>query len=350
MSRKGQSSGQVLVLIAAMAPVLIAAIGLSVDVGMVVVAKRSMQAAADLAALAGAQAFLTAAAKPAEIALDYAAQNGLDVGATQVTVDDSGQIVTVESRRPVPTFFMAVFGFKSTEVQVVAAAQASPALGGTAFDDVLFMAAQDKALKFPGSANVFAGRSHTNGDLIISGHGNYFQGTLEIVGDWIANPENHYAEVVHPAALLPLPEFDLADLRKRAARVYEGSQSFANLAPEGIIFVNGNVNISGSSMHGKGIIVATGSINIASSHLQYESADDLIAFYALGDISLAGSSSRFDGIFYAPQGRLAVSGSGNSFYGALIAWEFTMPGSNNRATYDPRTRTLAPPGTVRLIR
>ena len=133
--RHGES-GQTLIMVAIMLPVMLGVSGLALDVGTLYSHKRSMQSAVDAAALAGAlevnrgrSAFAAAMAKRESKA------NGFEhaVDSTTVTVHyppisgnhiGNMRFVEVVVEHPAPTWFMSLFGKDSVDVKSRAVAGA----------------------------------------------------------------------------------------------------------------------------------------------------------------------------------------------------------------------------------
>jgi hypothetical protein len=126
----GSERGQVAVVVASFLVVLIGAAGLAVDVGSWYRADRATQAAADAAALAGAQALQDGTDPAATLAEDYADKNGggaLDIAfGTRTHPND---LITVEVERPAPSYFTKVFGIESVDVNARATARAGVPTG-----------------------------------------------------------------------------------------------------------------------------------------------------------------------------------------------------------------------------
>lgn len=117
--------GQVAVVVACFLVVLIGAAGLAVDVGSWYRADRATQAAADAAALAGAQGLQDGTDPAAALAGDYADKNG--GGAVDITFGTKthpNDLITVEVQRPAPSYFTKVFGIDSVDVNARATARA----------------------------------------------------------------------------------------------------------------------------------------------------------------------------------------------------------------------------------
>jgi hypothetical protein len=104
--------------------VLLGLAAMVVDVGSWYAADRQAQAAADAAALAGAQVLPESPAEANALAGEYAGKNG--GGAKSVTVGSrsvSNDTITVEIERPAPGHFSKVFGVDSVTVGARAAAR-----------------------------------------------------------------------------------------------------------------------------------------------------------------------------------------------------------------------------------
>lgn len=124
MSERGQS----LVLTVVFLMVLVGMSALVLDAGSWYRADRKLQANADAAALAGAQALPEDPARAHALALDYANRNDGGVDASDITVsrgrvdDDT---ITVEAERPAPGFFANAFGLGSVQVRATASARSA---------------------------------------------------------------------------------------------------------------------------------------------------------------------------------------------------------------------------------
>jgi Putative Flp pilus-assembly TadE/G-like len=124
--------GQTLALTVVFMVVLMGMSALVLDVGSWYRADRKLQANADAAALAGAQALPEDPAEAHAVALAYAERNDGGVAAGDITVSDGvvdDDTITVEAKRPAPGFFSQVFGLGSVDVHARAVAR-SGAPGG----------------------------------------------------------------------------------------------------------------------------------------------------------------------------------------------------------------------------
>src|SRR3990172_4760299 len=95
---------------------------LVVDAGAWFQTHRAAQAAADAAALAGAQALPEDPAGARALALAYANENGGGLAPGDVTVAPLAESLRVQVDRQAPTFFSRVLGFEEFTVSAAAAA------------------------------------------------------------------------------------------------------------------------------------------------------------------------------------------------------------------------------------
>jgi hypothetical protein len=166
--------GQTLILAALCLPCLLAFVGLATDVGVLLNTRRQMQAAADAAAIAGAQVLnysttttdANSSTNVITIAADAAsAANGFPITQTGVTVtiedppqwpssnyySQSGYVEATVSQ-PVSTIFMKIFGFPTVTV----AARAVASNGGPANGCVYTLGATGNDMHIQGSAAINA--------------------------------------------------------------------------------------------------------------------------------------------------------------------------------------------------
>lgn len=107
--------------------VLVGAVAAVLDVGAWMRTDRKLQANADAAALAGAQALPEDTGLAIGLALEYAGKNGGDVEADDITFENTAvanDTVVVEAEKTTPGFFSGVFGVGDVEVHARAAARA----------------------------------------------------------------------------------------------------------------------------------------------------------------------------------------------------------------------------------
>lgn len=128
--------GVTIVIVALVMTMLLSAVALAVDIGMLLTARSEAQRAADAAALAGAGALLLApddAASARAAAIDFGGRNDIQGESVQilpedVEVDGAHGLVRARARRvaergnPVTTWFARIFGVDDVDVAAVAAA------------------------------------------------------------------------------------------------------------------------------------------------------------------------------------------------------------------------------------
>lgn len=324
--------------------------GLAVDGGLLYVHHHRLQAAADAAALAAVRWLPGAPAVAEAEATEIARANSRL--ATQVDMrwpyqnDRSRVEVVVEDSFPV--YFMRVLGFGDVGARGRAVARLS---APQAFNYALFSGSESEELRISGSDLLIDGHAHTNSSARVSGSNNVTTGRFEATGTLQFTGQGNTANpAVSNASHVPMPAFDADALRAMAeanGTVYSTSQHFpSHQAVNGVLFVQGDVHLSGT-VEGVGAIVATGDITI-SGHLQYQNQGSALALIAGGDVDISGSNLDISGIIYAPNGQITVSGSNNTFNGALVANELKLSGSNITINYDPNATIGLPYQRARL--
>lgn len=123
MSRLRDDGGQTLALTVVFLTVLLGAVALVLDVGAWFRESRRLQAVADAAALAGAQALPHDPAAAVELARDYATRNRGSVAPDDVSV--LGSRIVVHASAPAPGFFSRVLGIASFTIGAEATATAN---------------------------------------------------------------------------------------------------------------------------------------------------------------------------------------------------------------------------------
>jgi Flp pilus assembly protein TadG len=139
--QRHRESGQALVLVTVSLVVLIAVLGLAIDMGYLRYTKRRLQTAADSAAIAGASELNGGNYRAA--ALNDSKSNGFENGVNGITVNphsppvdppfstkvNSATFVEVQVQQDAPTFFMRIFGLRHATVSATAVAQLASSRG-----------------------------------------------------------------------------------------------------------------------------------------------------------------------------------------------------------------------------
>ena len=122
----GGNSGNVAIIVAICLVALILFTALVVDVGSLYEERRSLQTVADSAALAGAQELPESPDSATQIAIEYAANHGVNIDSGDVVISSTlatNDTITVTASNPdVPLYFARVIGMNSAPVRARAKA------------------------------------------------------------------------------------------------------------------------------------------------------------------------------------------------------------------------------------
>lgn len=342
--------GQILVLFALLLVVMLASVGLVVDVGYFYVEKQRMQNSVDASALGGAQVIHETQNNVDKIAKDIAEKNGLIRSKVLVSLNTSKNTVKVDYSQHFQPLFLHIFGVDSLEIRATATAKATQK--PSVFEYVLFLGDRSKNFNIHGNNHVVDGPVHINGDMHLLGNNNTFNDRLEIVGSLVGlGLHNVYKQLIRPSPYKEMPVFDINDYREKATKIYNSSTIFFSnlLELDGVVFVDGNVTILGNKFKGNGTIVATGSIFISGNQLEYSSKEDLIGLYSLKNIVFSNNSATFEGCFYAPNGSIIFYGNRATVIGAVIASDINITGNGYHFMYDPRVSQIESEKNIRLV-
>jgi Flp pilus assembly protein TadG len=122
MTRRREERGQALVQTVLMLAMLLGMTALVLDVGAWFREKRQLQATADAAALAGAQALPDSTSTASQLAVQYGNKNGGGVLAADVTFTGSN-VISVTAKQTAPGFFSKVFGVNIVNINAKAQAR-----------------------------------------------------------------------------------------------------------------------------------------------------------------------------------------------------------------------------------
>ncbi len=158
--------GMVLVLAAALLPLVVGTMALVLDGGLLYLQRQKAQSVADAAALAGAYQLYNGSnfsvAQSSAIAIGK--QNGYTITASQVTSPQSGQIaVSVSGSQP--RFFSGLWGSSSLSVAASAVAQGSSGSSTTPYSTaaLLVLAPTGSSVTLSGTTKVTA----LNGNIVV---------------------------------------------------------------------------------------------------------------------------------------------------------------------------------------
>jgi Flp pilus assembly protein TadG len=344
--------GQSVVLVALSIAMLCGVAALVVDLGMVSVREGQLQNAADAAALAAARD-LPSATTAKSTAVKYAGYNGVAAADTVATSPYNGNANRIEvvCKKTVQYTFAKIFGAKSIVVSARAVAEKSSGATGP-FGYAVFSGGNTLMLGMYSSSLYIDGSVHSNYSLQISGSTQTITGNAEAVNslgcyvsqitiggiaqgasiDIQGSSINAPNRVTTPAAVISMPDFSaqVKSLADAAGTSSKGDRNFwgTNLSVATPIYVEGNVQVAGSTFSGAGTICATGDINMSGSLLEANASTAVCLYSKNGNISLSTSGLTINGTLYAPNGKIGIYASNINIYGRVIAKEILITGSN----------------------
>jgi Tfp pilus assembly protein PilX len=239
---------------------------------------------------------------------------------------------------------------KHAQVRVVAAYQRDVS---RVFEGAIF---SDSPLELNGGGAVYPDETGKGGDIYANGDITFDGTTFDMTSDgsiyttgsvnWV--PDDVPATQVHQGvAPMTMPVIDVDYYQSIATTTYNGNVTFndSNLAGlSGVIFVKGNVNISGSYT-GQAVIVATGKIKITGNVTATSPDEDTLVLMSPKSITIAGNA-HVDGLIYAhsvlDDAETTISGN-VEINGAIIA-DVVRTNGGITITYDDVWKGLPLPG------
>jgi len=204
------------------------------------------------------------------------------------------------------------------------------------FEGAIF---SDSPLTLNGAGGVYpdasgkGGAIYSNGNITFNGTSFTMtdQGAIYTTGttNWVP-PQVPATSVHQQISPIPMPVIDLEYYRGIATHYYSSSQTFnssnmVNLS--GVIFVEGNVNISGTYT-GQALIVATGNIKISGNVTAGDLTADAIALISPKAVKITGSPL-IHGLIYShsvSQDATMQVGGNVEIYGAVVSDVVTTNG------------------------
>jgi hypothetical protein len=319
-----QNNGQSAIIYAVLLPVFISLIGLGIDLGWIIVQKSNLQNAVDLAALSAAQKIHENKGAVVSTAIDVAHQNGGQSVFVDYPYKKDNNQVEVSAKNDVTLFFSQVFGKKKIKITSRAAVKRKiileTAVSEKALDYAVFHGHTTNDLTIRGNGSTINGNIHANDDINVNGSKHTVNGNLSTSDDLYGNIKVN-GTISQKSPLVPMPNINFDDFSTKADKVFSSNQIFNNVNISGIWLVNGDCTLNGGRITGKGVLLVTGDLKIAGNSLLYDTSEDLLAIYAQNNIQIAATGIKINGVLYAPNGQIRISGSNNTFYGALIASE-----------------------------
>lgn len=344
-----KQNGSSLVLVALLAAALIGMGAVVIDSARMYSIYAQMRSAVDAAALAGAQSLPDTSAAW-QTALNYAVRNGLSSSEVSITTpyQSSSRMIEVTARRPVSFLLAPVLGKKQQDLTARAVAYYG---AEHIFDYALFSGSRDVRLDLSGANLYVEGDVHTNDEAKFTGCNVNITGTLEAMdGIRIGGSNELIGQKIPNASFVPTPVWDIDEIRSRATVKYYGNQHFnGNILLNGIIFVDGDVQLSSCNISGTGSIIATGDIKISGANIRYQTSHDALCLYSAKSIKMSGANTYIEGILYAPSYEIQMSGANITVNGAVIADTVKISSSNVHIKHDQKALDALPVKVARLV-
>ena len=365
--------GQSVILVAISIAMLCTVAAIVVDIGMVSVSKGQLQNAADAAALAGAHE-LPSASAARSTAVTYAELNGVPASNTTATSPYNGNANRIEvvCSETVEYTFARIIGLTSIDVSARAVAERT-GMGTGPFGYAVFSGGDNLLLGMYSSSLNITGSVHSNYSLMITGSSQTISGNAEAVNalscyvssitigglaqgasiDIQGSSVNVPNRLTSPAAFVAMPDFsaEVKALSDAAGTSSKGNKTFwgTNLSVDSPIYVDGKVEVAGSTFTGQGTICATGDINMSGSMLKATSDTAVCLYSTKGNISLSTSGLTINGTLYAPNGKIGIYASNITIYGRVIAKEIIITGSNVNIIAGSSDLNFLPAGSISLV-
>lgn len=354
--RRLRDSSMTMLAIAFIMLALMLILAVAVEWGRLIQARSEMQQWCDAAALAGA-AELPNAKSATQVAAGYYARNlGMelwqcliideqdgkavyDIGGDEVTITTPYQdnevqrsgvtpeyAISVSAEREVPMMMGRLLRINSINVSANSVAIYEP----SSLKWVLFNNSSNEPLTITGSEIHIEGSLHTNSDLVVRGSRHDATGVASVVGFAQITGSGHSFNVRRTSQRQPPPlPTALEFYRKQAEQsgqliVGEDYKLSASDMPSGIVFVEGGDIIShGHGFNANVTLIAVrkggrgGRIRIVSNSWQLSPSDGILLMYADEEVEIHGSNIAFNGIIYAPNGYVRITGSGIASTGII---------------------------------
>jgi hypothetical protein len=246
-------------------------------------------------------------------------------------------------------------------------------MGTGPFGYAVFSGGDNLLLGMYSSSLNITGSVHSNYSLMITGSSQTISGNAEAVNalscyvstitigglaqgasiDIQGSSVNVPNRLTSPAAFVAMPDFsaEVKALSDAAGTSSKGNKTFwgTNLSVDSPIYVDGKVEVAGSTFTGQGTICATGDINMSGSMLKATSDTAVCLYSTKGNISLSTSGLTINGTLYAPNGKIGIYASNITIYGRVIAKEIIITGSNVNIIAGSSDLNFLPAGSISLV-
>jgi hypothetical protein len=304
----------------------------------------------------------------------YAGLNGVPASNTTATSPYNGNANRIEvvCSETVEYTFARIIGLTSIDVSARAVAERT-GMGTGPFGYAVFSGGDNLLLGMYSSSLNITGSVHSNYSLMITGSSQTISGNAEAVNalscyvstitigglaqgasiDIQGSSVNVPNRLTSPAAFVAMPDFsaEVKALSDAAGTSSKGNKTFwgTNLSVDSPIYVDGKVEVAGSTFTGQGTICATGDINMSGSMLKATSDTAVCLYSTKGNISLSTSGLTINGTLYAPNGKIGIYASNITIYGRVIAKEIIITGSNVNIIAGSSDLNFLPAGSISLV-
>lgn len=354
-SSLNNEKGSIVLIVALSITVIMGFAALVIDYGAVVIEKTKFQNAVDAVALSAAN-YLPSTSLATTKANNYIELNGYNPADISITFLNSNNTIEVTGTKIIQYGFARILGFN--DVTITQTAYAERESVGEAFNYAMFSGGEEgldlTGIELTGSNNYINGNVHTNSFFKSTGSSTTITGNIEAATTiTISGSHPNINQRIPNSPIISMPSFyePLKLEAEQNGTAYTGTKSFnlSNIDITHPIFVDGSINISGSTFSGKGCIIATGSISLSGSNT-YQNLNSSVCFYSInGDINISGSSITIDGVLYAPNGTIKMSGSNKTINGRIVAKEVDISGSSLTLVSSENDLQSLPKSSVRLV-
>jgi hypothetical protein len=349
LRRIEEERGQAIVFSAITLTVLLGMAAVVLDVGQAYLGQRSLQASADAAALAGAQA-LPSPTNATTLARQYSGEAGrknahknLPAVASTITTEcrtgmpcSPVNAVVVVQRAKVPTNFARVFGIDSLDVKARAVAMVRD--GDTPWAVFAYdSACGGLVLKSNLNNLTVEGAMRSNGALEVNGENIFAEYTSSggpstcaaVVNGKNIDLGGGSSQPVMDSRLLPWPRyFTTSEFTCTYTRDKFTFNTTGQTIPTGTYC--GNVfEANGNDIKGT-ITVLANEIKINGNNHSYKPHQKDVLFFATGtkEMVVNGESAEWEGVLFHPNGRIKINGeNGSSLRGLIEGLEVEVNGN-----------------------
>lgn len=399
IKHKQEESGQIIILMAFLMIAMIAMLGLAIDGGGLMLLQRDVQNASDAAVVAATYAVCSGGsdAQIIDAARSTAKNQGFEHGVDGVTVNvdpnysgstSEVKYVQVVIDAPKDSYFIQIVYTDQLAVSAEGVGRCNVAdTSASANGEYALWAGSttcNNTIDWSGSSTYIEGDIHSNNDIHVGGQTNIVEGQGTLVGsldappdkiDWIPSANNPITPApMHSNDPLGLDISDYAPGGSKWNQAMSDPNHIAVSYPcnnandkmdsgwlkdegyfddntkeldDGLYYSACSIDIGVSDLSSDSVtFVAEGEVNFSGSeHYLRPYLDGVLVFSnekhnggsqcSNGVVKMAGSTHNWEGIIYAPNGLIEMSGSSNtSMRGSLIGYAIRLNGSSIEIHFD----------------